>query len=93
MQNITGTIQLLVVCGALLFLAFLILLALPNSKLRAVLMPIVGWAVAIFCGIYAISPIDVVPEAILGPFGLVDDIGAVVVGLSAATAASRARLN
>jgi uncharacterized membrane protein YkvA (DUF1232 family) len=32
----------------------------------------------ILAGIYVISPIDIMPEAILGPLGLVDDLGALV---------------
>ena len=63
------------------------LISLPKSKMREFLMPIIGWCVAIFCGIYCISPVDILPEVLLGPFGLVDDIGAVVAGISAAHAA------
>lgn len=84
MSGLFEMLQHLMTCGALVVVAFLITLALPQSKLRAVLMPIVGWAMAIFCAFYAISPIDIIPEAMLGPFGLVDDIGAVVAGISAA---------
>lgn len=81
---------MLVLCGTATVIAFLVLLAMPKSELRSVLMPIIGWAMAIFCGIYAISPVDIVPEAVLGPFGLVDDIGAVIAGISAAKAAMNA---
>lgn len=28
--------------------------------------------------LYIISPIDLVPEALLGPFGLADDVGALI---------------
>lgn len=84
MQDVMTTIQLLVICGTLLGLAFFVLLSMPQSQLRAFLLPIVGWGVAIFCGIYCISPVDIVPEALLGPFGLIDDVGAVAAGLTAA---------
>lgn len=33
-------------------------------------------AVSTVLGVYAISPIDLVPEAVLGPLGLIDDAGA-----------------
>ena len=56
-------------------------------------MPIVGWAMAIFCGVYVVSPVDVIPEALLGPFGLIEDIGAVVAGISAARMAMNAKAN
>ena len=84
-------IKLLMLCGTGVVIAFVVLLAMPKSELRAVLMPIVGWAMAIFCGFYAISPIDILPEAVLGPFGLIDDIGAVIVGISSAKAAMKAK--
>ncbi len=38
---------------------------------------------AIICLIYVLSPIDLVPEAALGPFGLADDAIAAIVGLRA----------
>ena len=84
-------IKLMMLCGTLVVIAFVVLLAMPKSELRSVLMPIVGWAMAIFCGFYAISPIDILPEAVLGPFGLIDDIGAVIVGISSAKAAMKAK--
>ncbi len=84
-------IKLMMLCGTGIVIAFVVLLAMPKSELRSVLMPIVGWAMAIFCGFYAISPIDILPEAVLGPFGLIDDIGAVIVGISSAKAAMKAK--
>ena len=84
-------IKLMMLCGTVVVIAFVVLLAMPKSELRSVLMPIVGWAMAIFCGFYAISPIDILPEAVLGPFGLIDDIGAVIVGISSAKAAMKAK--
>ena len=83
--------KLMMLCGTGIVIAFVVLLAMPKSELRSVLMPIVGWAMAIFCGFYAISPIDILPEAVLGPFGLIDDIGAVIVGISSAKAAMKAK--
>jgi uncharacterized membrane protein YkvA (DUF1232 family) len=35
------------------------------------------------CIVYIISPIDLAPEAFLGPFGLFDDCGAVFIALRA----------
>ena len=81
------TIRLLIICGTVLLVGFAVLLAMPKSKLRSVVMPVVGAGLAIVCGIYAISPIDVLPEAFLGPFGLIDDVGAVVLGIASARAA------
>ncbi len=89
MQSLFGIIQLMFVCGTILAATFAVLLSLPQSRLRDFLMPIIGWCVAIFCGIYCISPIDIVPEALLGPFGLIDDLGALVTGIAAARMAMK----
>ncbi len=80
----------LAVCGTILAAAMMILINMPHSPLRDLLVQIVGWLFAVFCAIYVISPIDILPEAFLGPFGLVDDLGAAVVGVSSAIAAWRA---
>lgn len=83
-------IRTLVYVGGGLMLAFLVCISLPQSKLREVLMPVVGFAVAVFCGAYVLSPVDVIPEAIAGPFGLIDDAGALVLGIASARAAMNA---
>ncbi len=77
--------------GSVVVIAFLILLAMPKSELRSVLMPIVGWAMAVFCGLYVVSPVDIIPEALLGPIGVVDDIAAIFAGISAAKMAMAAK--
>jgi Protein of unknown function (DUF1232) len=79
----------ILVGGGLLGL-FMILLALPKSKLSEFLMPIIGWCFALFCGAYVLFPVDLVPELALGPFGLIDDAGALVAGICAARAAIKA---
>ena len=40
------------------------------------------WIVAIASLIYTISPIDLIPELILGPLGYVDDLGLVGIAVS-----------
>ena len=89
MQTIMGTIQTMMVCGTMLGLAFFILLSMPQSQLRAFLLPIVGWAVAIACGIWCISPIDLIPD-VLFPIGFADDAAALVTGITAAGVAMKA---
>ncbi len=90
MSSFFEVIRTLILVGGALFGLFLYFLSTPDSKLREVMLPIVAWCFAIFCGIYALSPIDLVPEALFGPFGLIDDVGAVVAGIAAAGAAIRA---
>lgn len=38
---------------------------------------------AVICFAYVLSPIDLVPEAVLGPLGIPDDILAGILGLRA----------
>ena len=37
------------------------------------------WVVLVIAAIYLLSPIDVIPEALLGPLGLTDDVVAVAI--------------
>jgi len=93
MGSLFGTIQLIIFCGTMLGVTFAVLLSLPESKLRDFLIPIFGWSVAIFLGLYCISPIDIVPEALLGPIGLIDDVAALATGIAAARVAVRRTKN
>lgn len=77
-------LRLLVIVGGLVIVTFMILLALPQCRLRDMLMPFVAWGFVALCGAYAISPVDALPEILLGPFGLVDDLAAVVLGVGTA---------
>ena len=87
MERIYEIIQMMFLCGTILMVTFGILVSLPKSKLREFLMPIVGWSFAVFCAFYALNPFDFIPEGLLGPFGIIDDIGAIVAGIAAAKAA------
>jgi uncharacterized membrane protein YkvA (DUF1232 family) len=84
-------LRLLVVVGGLIVVTFLVLLSLPQCKLREILMPFVAWGFVVLCAAYAISPVDIMPEIALGPFGLVDDLAAVVMGIGTARAAIQAK--
>ncbi|MDB5346003.1 MAG: hypothetical protein JWP89_4380 [Schlesneria sp.] len=84
MQSLFDTMEMMLTCGTILAVSFIVLLSIPQCKLREFLLPIVGWCVAIFCGIYCISPVDLLPEVVLGPFGYFEDIGAAVTGIAAA---------
>lgn len=79
-------LKLLVLVGGLIVVTFLVLLSLPACKLREILMPFVAWGFVALCTAYAISPIDMLPEIALGPFGLVDDFAAVAAGVGTALA-------
>ena len=83
-------LKLLVIVGGVLTLAFMILLALPSCKIRDMLMPFVAWGFVVLCAAYTISPVDILPEVVMGPFGLCDDLGAVVAGVATAVKTIRA---
>jgi uncharacterized membrane protein YkvA (DUF1232 family) len=83
-------LRLLVIVGGLIIITFMVLLALPQCKLRQICLPFVAFGFAALCAAYAISPVDFMPEAIMGPFGLFDDLGAVVLGVGSAVTAMNA---
>jgi uncharacterized membrane protein YkvA (DUF1232 family) len=84
-------LELLVIVGGILALAFMILLALPQSRLRDLLMPFISWAFVVLCGVYVISPVDIMPEIILGPAGIFDDFAAGVAGVLTAMSTIKAQ--
>jgi uncharacterized membrane protein YkvA (DUF1232 family) len=68
---------LIVVLGfiAVILLIGVVLLAVSIYVIYRYRLPLRGIA-AIAAGlVYFVSPVDVMPEAVLGPFGLVDDVG------------------
>ncbi|MBX3412814.1 MAG: DUF1232 domain-containing protein [Pirellulales bacterium] len=90
-MGIMQVIGIFIICGTILLLALMVLVAIPQSRLRDVLLQVVGWLFAGGCAAYVLSPVDVVPEVILGPFGLVDDLIALIVGIGSAVAAWQVR--
>jgi uncharacterized membrane protein YkvA (DUF1232 family) len=84
-------LEVMGITATVVFITFLILLALPQCKLRDMLMPFVAWGFVALCAAYTISPVDILPEVVMGPFGLVDDAGAIVAGVATAVATIRAK--
>jgi uncharacterized membrane protein YkvA (DUF1232 family) len=90
MDSFFSTIRFFFGCGTLLIVSLVVLAHLPRSPLRSTLMQICGWVTAAICGAWILSPIDPLPEILLGPFGLADDVLAAIVGFMSARAAWRA---
>ncbi len=86
MSNFFGFLNVAMVCFTVWALAFTVVLAMPHSRMRDVMKKVLF---AMACGIYIISPIDLMPEAVLGPFGLIDDFGALVAGVASLHSAIR----
>jgi uncharacterized membrane protein YkvA (DUF1232 family) len=80
-------LEVLVIGGVILALAFMILLALPQCKLRDMLMP---WMLLALCTAYCLSPLDAIPDLLL-PLGLADDFVVAAAGIS--TVAKMVRAN
>ncbi len=78
MSGFFGFMSVVTFCATVLFIAFIVVLAMPQSKMREVLKPAL---LAVMCLIYVVSPIDLAPAAVLGPFGAVDDMAAVYAGV------------
>ncbi len=69
-------------------LAALLVILLPPPRAKLVGgRPVVGWCFALACGAYLLSHVDILPNAMFGPFGIIDEAGAVVAGINAAEAA------
>ncbi len=84
-------LRLMVVMASVIVITLMVLLALPASRLRDLLMPYVAWSFVVLCGLYCISPIDAMPEIALGPFGLFDDLAAAAAGIGTAVATIKAQ--
>ena len=62
---------------ALILLIGVVLLAVSLYVIYRYRVPLRGIAAMAGALVYLVSPVDVLPEAVLGPFGLVDDLGVV----------------
>ena len=62
-------------CLTVFAIASVVALSLPQSKLRTILREFLSWGAVVLCALYVVAPVDFLPEAALGPFGLLDDAG------------------
>ena len=82
-------LRLGLICGTLLLLAFLVLLAMPASRLREIVLPIIGWAVSALSVAFIAMPIDLIPDFI-PVVGQADDLVALVIAIGSAVTAINA---
>ena len=71
-------------CGAIVLLgiAFLIMLSLPKSRLRSVVLEIGGWFTTAAATASVVSPVDLIPDFV-PVLGWGDDVIAILVGIGA----------
>lgn len=80
MNEFFSFLKVSVLAFGAVFIAFLALLAWPDSRLRGVFLQVAGWlinGIAALCLIYVVSPLDIIPDAI-PVAGQLDDLGALV---------------
>lgn len=86
MEAFFSFLKVFVLCGSLLFIAMLVLLSLPQSKLRCVGLELAKWAMCAGLILLVPLPIDAVPDVVPG-LGIVDDLGYIVAAVAAARSA------
>jgi uncharacterized membrane protein YkvA (DUF1232 family) len=89
MTELFSTIRLLIGGVCLLLTVFLVLLALPKSKLRDLVMPFVGWGVAALSAMWIVSPLDPMPD-VIPVLGFADDLVMLAIAIGSAMSASSA---
>lgn len=86
MESFFSLLSVMFVCATIFGIAFVIVLALPDCRMREVVKKAL---IAVACVVYILSPIDIIPEIVLGPIGLLDDGAALMAAITSAREAYR----
>jgi uncharacterized membrane protein YkvA (DUF1232 family) len=71
------TLTIVIIFFGIILLIGVALLAISIFVIYRYRVPLRGIAAMAGALIYLVSPVDALPEAVLGPFGLIDDLGVV----------------
>jgi len=82
MADFLAFLKVIVICGTVLFVVMLVLLSLPQSKLRCMALEMAKYVLAVGLFILIPLPIDVVPD-VLPPFTYADDVAYLLAGIAA----------
>ena len=80
MENFWEFLKFAFLCGTIFWGLFLVLLSLPGSRLRQILLKIYSttcYTLTILLGLYIISPVDLIPDIIIG-LGQIDDAAGLI---------------
>ncbi|KAA0214960.1 MAG: DUF1232 domain-containing protein [Tepidisphaera sp.] len=86
MAEFFSFLKVFLICGTVLILAFMALLSLPQSKLRAVGLELAKYAMAAGLLLLIPSPVDLIPDVVPG-IGWLDDVGYVVAAIASVRSA------
>ncbi len=86
MAEFFSFMKMLMVCGTVFFIVTLVLLSMPQSRLRYVGMEMIKWVAAIGLVLMVPLPIDVLPD-VLPPITYIDDLGYIVMAIVSARSA------
>lgn len=76
MAEFFALIKFLAACGMIGVISISVLLSLPKSKLRGLVLEVGGMVMMVLSGIYVVSPVSLIP------FCPLDEMGAVGVGIA-----------
>ena len=79
MDGFIGLLKVVAIGFFALAALFIVLLALPASRLRSFVLEFLGWGTAGVSAASVVSPIDFVPD-LIPVLGWMDDVGALCVG-------------
>ena len=83
MENIWDFVKVAAIVAGIIVVLLIVLLSLPNSPLRKLLLKVVGgllYAVTVICILYIVSPADALPD-VVPLLGQIDDAGALITGV------------
>lgn len=90
MESFVSLLKTAMICGTILFIATLVLLALPKSRLRSIGLEMTKWVMATALSLLVVSPIDLMPD-VVPVIGWADDVGYVVGAIAAVRSAMSER--